>query len=191
MKKFICGMILTFLVLIAVFGNLPCESEQKNVVENIVTAENASENAALDARFLNMLNHNYVYNESFNCVDDIVNCSIPALLNLRDETEEYIAEYHVKDYVYNMYGIEIFDMSALNADFPQRQGYVYIIPRGFDVYKHKIDTVKLNEDGTYSVTTTATVLDQYGKIEEKKVNSLFVRNEDSDFGYNLVYSDIM
>ena len=192
MKKFICGMFAAFFVLIAATAIFDKEEQKRVVVENVVITENASQDSALDARFLNMLNHNYIYNEDFNCVDDIVNGSVPALLKLRDKDNgEYIAEYHVEDYVYNMYGIEIFDMSELNSQFPQKSGYLYIIPRGFDEYKHEVESVVPNEDGTYSVTTKVTIFDQYGEVTEKRAKTLFVKNEQSDFGYNIVYSDIL
>lgn len=189
MKKIIGMMLATFFVLIAAVVAFKGEEPKKVTVENVVITENASENGAIEARFLNMLNHNYIYNEQFDEVEEIINGSMPALLNLRDE--DFIAEHHVVDYVYNMYGIEIFDMSGLNADFPQKSGYLYIIPKGYDTYKHEAVSVNQNEDGTYTFITKLKIFDQYGEVTECQAKTLFVKNEQSDFGYNIVYSEIM
>lgn len=143
------------------------------------------------ARFLNMLNHNFVYNEAFNSVEDIVNASVPALLNMRDPVNEsYIAESYVKDYVYNMYGVEIEDFSDINSDFAHLDGYVYIIPRGFSVFSHKIDSVSLNEDGSFTVVTSVSIDSHDGDSISRKAVSLFVKNDRSRFGYNIISSEI-
>ena len=143
------------------------------------------------ARFLNMLNHSFVYNEAFNSVEDIVNASVPALLNMRDPVNEsYIAESFVKDYVYNMYGVEIEDFSNINSDFAHLDGYVYIIPRGFSVFSHKIDSVSLNEDGSFTVVTSVSIDSHDGDSTSRKVVSLFVKNDHSQFGYNIISSEI-
>ena len=143
------------------------------------------------ARLLNMLNHNFVYNEAFNSVEDIVNASVPALLNMRDPVNEsYIAESYVKDYVYNMYGVEIEDFSDINSDLAHLDGYVYIIPRGFSVFSHKIDSVSLNEDGSFTVVTSVSIDSHDGDSISRKAVSLFVKNDRSRFGYNIISSEM-
>ena len=99
MKKAVCGIIAAFFVLIAVSAVKAPEKSKEVTVQNVVSVENSAENSALDARFLNMLNHNYIYDSQFDDVEEIINGSTPALLNLRED--EYIAEHHVIDYVYN------------------------------------------------------------------------------------------
>ena len=189
MKKAVCGIIAAFFVLIAVSAVKSPEKSKELTVQNVVSVENSAESSALVARFLNMLNHNYIYDSQFDDVEEIINGSTPALLNLRED--EYIAEHHVADYIYNMYGIEIFDMSELNSQFPKKSGYMYILPKGYDTYKHSIKSSTQNEDGTYTVITKLKIFDQYGEVNEKTAKSLFVKNEASDFGYNIVYSEIM
>ena len=56
-----------------------------------------------------------------------------------------------------------------------------VCPRGCDL------TVTKNEDGTYTVITKLKIFDQYGEVNEKTAKSLFVKNDQSDFGYNIVY----
>ena len=94
------------------------------------------------------------------------------------------------DYLYNMYGVEVENLSSVNEGFPKKEGYVYIIPRGYTVYKHTIDSVKLNEDGSYTVTTDV-IIDSHDGDEEGKAVTLFVKNSDSRFGFNIISSDII
>ena len=144
---------------------------------------------ALDARFLNMLNHNFVYNEDFDDIDTLVNNSALALLDLREE--DYIKDDYVVGFVKDMYGIEIADMSSLNAEYPQLDGYLYIIPRGYTSYSHTIVSVEQNEDGSYTVVSDVSVSDHDAASKTQKAVSLFVENDESAFGYNMIYCNIV
>ena len=73
---------------------------------------------------------------------------------------------------------------------PCTAGILYILPRGYDTYKHSIKSSTKNEDGTYTVTTNV-VLDSHDGCEEGKAVTLFVKNSDSQFGYNIISSDII
>ena len=147
---------------------------------------------ATETRFLNMLNHNFVYDDDFDDIDTIVNNSVLALLDLRDsENEDYIKQIYVKDFVNNMYGIEIADMGNLNAEFPQIEGYIYIIPRGYTDYSHKIISAKQNPDGSYTVVSEVAVKNHDGAGKTEKAESLFIKNENSAFGYNMIYCNFV
>jgi len=145
-----------------------------------------------EARFLNMLNHNFVYNTDFDNADTIVNNASLALLDLRDSAnEDYIKDTYVKGFVKDMYGIEIADMSSLNAEYPQLDGYLYIIPRGYTSYSHTIVSVEQNEDGSYTVVSDVSVSDHDAASKTQKAVSLFVENDESAFGYNMIYCNIV
>lgn len=154
------------------------------------TASSADKTEVLKARFLNMLNHNFAYNDAFNSVEELANCAVTAQLGKRDSTDDsYISEQYVKDYMIDMYGIAPDDFSAINAEFPQKPGYVYIIPRGFSIYRHSNAAVTLNEDGTYTVTTDVSVSSHDGESQNGKAVSLFVKNSDSHFGFYILSSN--
>ncbi len=143
-------------------------------------------------RFLNMLNHNSSYNEDFYDVDCLVNNAVLQLLDLRsNEDEDFIAVGLVADYMKDMYGIELVDVSALNAEFPQKEGHIFIIPRGFSTYSHEFVSSIENEDGSFTVETLVTVTYHDGETETVSAVSLFVPNSASAFGYNLVYSNLL
>lgn len=197
MKKRFFNCAALILVLLLSFSVLSVKpSAVANTSNGLITAVSdksdlPDSSKVQQARFLNMLNHNFVYNEAFNSVEDIVNASVPALLNMRDPVNEsYIAESYVKDYVYNMYGVEIEDFSDINSDLAHLDGYVYIIPRGFSVFSHKIDSVSLNEDGSFTVVTSVSIDSHDGDSTSRKVVSLFVKNDRSRFGYNIISSEI-
>jgi hypothetical protein len=161
-----------------------------------IPAEKSDETVAVsrvaESRFLNMLNHNRVYGETFLSVDEMVNESVLGLLELRDEVDpEFIKEEFVKDHIFAMYGVDIVDLSELNADMPRKAGFVYIIPRGFDEYKHTNAHIRENEDGTFTVTTDVTISLHDGDEISARAVSLFVKNEASHFGYNIISSDII
>ncbi len=180
-KRFFAVSILLCAIIMLFSAVTPVTANSKGV---------SCEEKIRQTRFLNMLNHNFVYNEDFENVDVIVNNSVLSIISSLNEKPEFVEESIVCSYVKNMYGIDITDTSNLNAEFPKKQGYIYVIPRGYTVYKHKMVSCVQNEDGTYLVTTKITVNPHDGVKQVLKAVSLFVKNNNSSFGYNIVYSDI-
>ena len=189
MKK-ILSLVLC-LMLLAVCSSLIAPIVTRGTQVSAAAADEIKVNAN-EARFLNMLNHNFVYNADFEDADTMVNQATLALLDLRDSTnEDYIKDTFVKGFVKDMYGIEITDMSEFNAQYPQLDGYVYIIPRGYTSYTHTIVSVEENEDGSYTVISNVTSSDHDAIGNTQKAVSLFVKNASSAFGYNMIYCNII
>lgn len=196
MKK----MLLTTLALAAIVVILACsnfsavspvnlsETEEDSKVITVANSENADENQVLESRFLNMLNHNFVYNEAFEATEGVVNNSVIALLEFAEDG--YIAENYVSDYILNMYGIEGIDYSQINPEFDYIEGYVFVLPMGYSSYNHEIKSVTLNEDGSYTVKTLVEISSHDSGAYFEECESLFVKNEASQFGFSIIYSDL-
>lgn len=186
MKKGILSITALVVVLLISFTSLTVKPAA-NATEK-KPAVTVSEEKALGARFLNMLNHNFVYNDAFESVYEMTACSEVALL---DKAEDgYIKQSLIAGYLYNMYGVENADFAAVTKDFPQRENYVYVIPRGFSVYKHSAPVITENEDGSYTVVTDVEISSHDSDAETSKATTLFVKNENSAFGFNIISSDI-
>lgn len=186
MKKGILSITALAVVLLISFTSLTVKPAV-NATEK-KPAVTVSEEKALGARFLNMLNHNFVYNDAFESVYEMTACSEVALL---DKAEDgYIKQSLIAGYLYNMYGVENADFAAVTKDFPQRENYVYVIPRGFSVYKHSAPVITENEDGSYTVVTDVEISSHDSDVETAKATTLFVKNENSAFGFNIISSDI-
>lgn len=153
--------------------------------EVITVADNTK---MLESRFLNMLNHSFVYDNDFYDKETLVNNSVLALLDLADNG--FVSETYVSDYIFNMYGINVADFSDINVDFEQKQGYVYIVPRGYSVCEHKIISVTDNSDGSYTVVTNVEISLDDGTVITDTATTVFLQNAESQFGYNIVYSEI-
>lgn len=183
-KKILSFVLLFFIILSCVFVSSPV----KTPVAAAAEGEN-SEAEVLKSRFLNMLNHNFVYGEAFYSTESLINSSMPALLDLRDsEDEDFIAEKYVRDYVFNMYGLELGNIENINADFPTKKGFVFIIPRGFSVYSHELLKIKENEDGSFTVTTQVYIDDHDANESALLCETLFAKNDASSFGFTIEYS---
>lgn len=186
MKKGILSITALAVVLLISFTSLTVKPAA-NATEK-KPAVTVSEEKVLGARFLNMLNHNFVYNGEFESVYEMTACSEVALL---DKAEDgYIRQSLIAGYLYNMYGVENVDFAAVTKDFPQRENYVYVIPRGFSVYKHSAPVITENEDGSYTVVTDVEISSHDSDVETAKATTLFVKNENSAFGFNIISSDI-
>ena len=186
MKKGILSITALAVVLLISFTSLTVKPAANATEKKPAVA--VSEEKALGARFLNMLNHNFVYNDAFESVYEMTACSEVALL---DKAEDgYIKQSLIAGYLYNMYGVENADFAAVTKDFPQRENYVYVIPRGFSVYKHSAPVITENEDGSYTVVTDVEISSHDSDVETAKATTLFVNNENSAFGFNIISSDI-
>lgn len=189
--RYLISLILA-LVMLASFSVISANPAEDDDIfaEKTAVSVAADKEKVLEARFLNMLNHNFAYDEELASVEDLVNCAVTALCVSGNTDDSFIEESRVEDYLYNMYGVEVENLSSVNADFPKKDGYVYIIPRGYTVYKHAIESVRLNEDGSYTVTTSVTI-DSHDGEQEGKAVTLFVKNSDSQFGFNIISSTII
>lgn len=186
MKKGILSIAALAVVLLISFTSLTVKPAATATEKK--PAVTVSEEKVLGARFLNMLNHNFVYNNEFESVYEMTACSEVALL---DKAEDgYIKQSLIAAYLYNMYGVENADFAAVTKDFPQRENYVYVIPRGFSVYKHSAPVITENEDGSYTVVTDVEISAHDSDTETAKATTLFVKNENSAFGFNIISSDI-
>ena len=186
MKKGILSIAALAVVLLISFTSLTVKPAATATEKK--PAVTVSEEKVLGARFLNMLNHNFVYNGEFESVYEMTACSEVALL---DKAEDgYIKQSLIAGYLYNMYGVENADFAAVTKDFPQRENYVYVIPRGFSVYKHSAPVITENEDGSYTVVTDVEISSHDSDVETAKATTLFVKNENSAFGFNIISSDI-
>ncbi len=142
-----------------------------------------------ELNLLGMLNKNYVYGLDFDYADNIVECSFNALKE-NIGADGFIENGYVVDFVNDMYGIEIVDLSNFNAEYGKKDGAVFA-DLGFTEYKHSNIKTKLNEDGTVTATTDIAVTSLDGDTDTYKCTTLFVKNENSKFGYNIVTSEIV
>lgn len=141
-----------------------------------------------ETNLLAMLNRNYVYGADFDYADNVVECSFNALTEKIDN-DGFIKDEFVVDFVKNMYGIEIIDLSDYNKQYGVKNGYVYA-NLGITEYKHSSIKTKVNEDGTITALTDIAITSLDGDADYYKCSTLFVKNDDSDFGYSIVTSEI-
>lgn len=185
------ALIACILSLLVLKPNNQPEQNKANIVESVTLnlSDSQSKQKVLESRFLNMLNHNFVYGEDFLDLESIVNLSSVALIDKADENREFIDEQLLVSYVFDMYGIKIVDLSEYKANYPEKEGFVYIIPQGFTSYTHTSAEIIENEDGSYTVTTSVLVKGHDGEDVPLTAKTLFVKNTQSAFGFNIIYSE--
>ncbi len=191
-KNVIFSLLLTVCVIVLSFACVKTDGvsvtdTRAHRTKVITVSKNEVQNEVLNTRFENMLNHNFVYNNDFYDDSVLVNNSVLALLDLSEDS--YIKEAYLKDYVFNMYGKIYNDFSFLGE--AEKQGYVYIIPRGYSIYTHEIISVTDNKDGSYTVQSMVEISYEDGSVEMLNCETVFLENAESAFGYNIMYSDII
>lgn len=138
------------------------------------------------ARFENMLNHNRLYDSDFSDINTVVDNSILSLLEKRED--EFIKRDLVEAFVYNMYDLDIAEYKA-NPDAPEKSGYIFIMPKGYDEISHEI--ISVTQNGTlYCVISEMTVKTHEGEEMKETCETVLLENEKSAFGYNIISSNI-
>lgn len=146
----------------------------------------SSVDGSVIARFETMLNNNFVYNEDFESDKAIIENSILSLVNHIENGQIDMAL--TLNFIANMYGRQVDPNAAVYEFLPADEGKFAVVPKGFSVYRHNNLTVE-EIDGGFSVTSEMTV-DAHDTIGSKVlVKSIFVPNEGSTFGYNLIKSE--
>lgn len=183
MKKLITAVLICSMILMSLCSFVPVKSVEAKEETVVVDATKV-----LEKRFLNMLNHNFVYGEDFYDDEALLNASALALLSLAKDG--FIDEAYLKDYVFNMYGKIYDNFDGINNDMPKQDGGFYVIPRGYDLYEHTIDSIIANEDGSYTVITNVIIDYHFGEKVEAIGTTFFLPSEESQFGFNILYSDL-
>ena len=175
MKNKIFSLVLIFVLILSC--NFP--------VATAVTEVEKPENTEF-ARFENMLNHNLLYDNDFNNINTVVDNSILCLLDKAED--EFIKKDLVEAFVYNMYDLDVKDYKP-NPNAPEKDGYIFIMPRGYDEISHEIKTV--TENGTLiCIISEITVKSHDGQTKTATCETVLLENKNSAFGYNIISSNI-
>ena len=90
----------------------------------------------------------------------------------------------------DMYGVDPTTLSDEGKEPLSENGFTEIIPTGFFKLEHTIDNVNLNEDGTYTVYSTAKGYDCENEVVFEAI-SRFVPCKDSNLGYILASCELL
>lgn len=172
---FISVLILS-LIILSGFTCLAVSGEEKTV--------EIGYDAAKVSRFENMLDHNYLYGNDFDDMHTVINNSCLALLSAREGN--YISTDVLFPFIDNMYGIPVYCDESLNSVFPRKEGAVFIVPRGFVQYEHSVTQI-VDEGATVTVNSVARDVDSG---EEIPCVSVFIKSDESAFGYNLIVCNL-
>lgn len=192
MTKKVLSLALVVAMVFVFSGAIPVKKQVTDtsvkVISPVVTA-NSSDVAynVMKARFENMLNRNYLYDDDFSSDQTIIENSILALLDKSVDGE--IDKSLVLGFIAGMYGLQV-DPAAAEYDFaPASEGKFLILPRGYSEYSHTITSIT-EEVGGYTVSSDMLVMAHDGEEYTVKVTTVFVPNEGSSFGYNIISSNI-
>ncbi len=143
----------------------------------------------IDYRIENMLQSNRVYNNTFYDEKELVE---EVAISLMDRANDgYIATKAVEDLAFAMYSINV-DASVVSyPNIPQLEGYMPLVARGYTSYSHEITGVLDENDGTVTVYSDVTVDCHDGNPVTYPCETLFVTCDESFFGYNIVWSNII
>ena len=172
---FISALIIV-LIILSSFTCLSVSGEEKTA--------HVEYDAAKISRFENMLDHNYLYGNDFDDMHTVINNSCLALLSAREGN--YISTDVLFPFIDNMYGIPVYCDESLNSDFPRKEGAVFIVPRGFVQYEHSVTEI-VDEGATVTVNSVARDVDSG---EEIPCVSVFIKSDESAFGYNLIVCNL-
>lgn len=172
------------------------DSEEAEELVQKVEAKKADSDLVLDLEQVSekaeaMLNLNYCYNSSFEEIEGIINATALTLSEyLLDDGAHGLcinAEL-AKGFIKEFYGKEV-DLSELEGvDAPQ--GYIAINITESVSLNHNIVSVQ-NINGQYTVVSSMKMYFGGDDMETVLVKTEFTENAQSQYGLNLIYSEIL
>lgn len=184
MKFKIIGITLILVIVLAC--GFTAFGEQTAPIDTTASVSSDTVDPVFKARLLNMLEHNRVYNTDFNDTDIIIDNSVVALFEKADQ-DGFVSCDVVNGFVYSMYGITTAGYTPKNS-IAEKEGYIFIVPRGYDEYSHEI--TKVETDGDYIYVDSVLTVDAHdGLAYNLNCTTVFKVNGTSGFGYNIISSN--
>ncbi len=188
MKKQILCLVMVLTVLLVLPASVPASVANAAVKSAKINTSASTPNKVLAARFENMLNHNYLYGSDFESDRFMIEDSILALLDQSENGQ--ISQDLVLGFIAGMYGRQVNPAAAVYDFLPADEGMFAILPRGYDAYSHTVTSIE-EIDGGYKVISSVVVSPCGGFDYTTTCESLFVLNQGSAFGYNLIAAELM
>lgn len=164
------------------------ESSAEPTVTDVSNQTTPDPEQVLKARLENLLNINYVYGDDILDNEKLLNKATISLKSLADDNG-FIEEAAVVAFIKDLYDIDLVINDSLNTDMPKKEGYVYLIPRGYTKYEHTITDIAYDGDAI-RVTSAVKVNYHDGEAVYATATTLFIENQNSRFGYSILSSDI-
>ena len=139
-----------------------------------------------EAHIESLLNLNNIYGDDIYDNEALVNA---AAVNLRSYADEFgfIPNGVVTSYIKDIYDIDVEIDDSINVDLPKKEGFVYLIPRGYACFTHEILEI-LEIDGGLTVTSLVSAKTHDGISVVGTATTVLEANETSSFGYVIVSS---
>lgn len=157
-----------------------CEAAVEVEKENSLTEDD------FGARFVNMLNINYCYGDSFNDIQKMIDASAVTLRDYSADVLGYglcVNDILVEGFAASFYGVSVEFDERTRIMSPE--GYVFVPEAEVATQYHEL--VSFTEtDGEFEVMTRLTFYYGGDDVETSMAVSRFVRNTESEFGFNLL-----
>ncbi len=186
MKRFI--LLSLFLVSCLCMNGFILPPAETNPINYDAVIAEADQSKVAEAKMQNLLNLNNVYGDDFTNNEALVNA---AAINLRSYANEngFIENDIVVSYLKDIYDIDIVINDTINVNLPQKQGYVYLIPRGYTAYSHEIVSISENEE--FITVVSLVYIDTHdSQVSVGTATTKLVKNPSASFGYNIIDSEI-
>ncbi len=136
------------------------------------------------AHLEHILSINNIYGDGFTDNETLVNSAALTLRSYAD-SDGFIPEEIVTAHIKALYDIDLVITDNINSEMPKKEGYVYLIPRGYTSYTH--DIISATWDGDTMVVYSAITANYHdsGTILGT-ATSILQKNENSEFGYNIL-----
>ncbi len=154
----------------------------------VVNEVKAETNDVLKARIENILNLNTVYDADFYDNQKLVNAALLRLQSYADE-DGFVKNEIVSAYIKDMYDIDLLINEKINEGYPQKEGSVLIIPRGYSEYSHTVSEIEVFEDYILVISNVSVATHDNGTYTAE-CKTVVTENEESVFGYSIINSEI-
>ncbi len=160
-------------------------------VKKVKSIEPEQDEEWLRARFISMLNINHCYNSAMTNEESLIKCAASSLADYSQDKIGYglcVSTYLIEGFVEDFYGMKIPAEQMYDEEAPE--GYISLPKMEMETGCHSLVTMTEIENG-YEVLTCLYGYSGGGEYETCLVKSRFIKNSDSQFGFNLVLCEAL
>lgn len=153
----------------------------------VESPETVDSDISPEEQFLNMLNLNFCYGDNFKTIDRI---AVSSAISLRDYAVDIpgyginVSKILAEGFIKSFYG-KVVDLTNVKTDFAP-EGFIALPCYEVGTQDHRIISVTETVDGQFEVVSSVTFI--YGGYDAETYTAVshFVKNTDSEYGFNLL-----
>lgn len=181
------------LITALLFSNVIATANTTIPQENTEQTEIIQPEISTEEKLIGLLNLNHCFNDDFNENEILIEGTQISLLDFSVVTDDatYINRLLVESFIENFYGKNVSTEGFGDAGYSMPETYMKIASKGYATVFHTLISMNVDEMGNCTLVTCLNFYNHDATKDTCLCKSVFVKNDSSAYGYNLVKCEIL